>query len=95
MYLTKPQHIACTCINCKSFLHSLGAWQFLADMPFHSVSSGTLWSLFWALHTDLRKAMPQLTVTRRRDAKETDWRTRLQGEKFTTLYRGFSHRRLS
>lgn len=69
------------------FFSSLGAWQFLADMPFNSVSTASLWVLFWALHTNLRKGIPVLTLADRKNITETDWRTKLQGkENLAFLY---------
>ena len=28
---------------------SLGIWQFLADMPYHSISPRIVWKIFWML----------------------------------------------
>lgn len=30
----------------------LGAWQYLATVPYHLISSNTLWQIFYILHTD-------------------------------------------
>lgn len=30
----------------------LGAWQYLASIPYHLISSNTLWQIFYILHTD-------------------------------------------
>lgn len=32
--------------------HKLGAWQFLADMPFQTVTLDALWKLFWLIHSN-------------------------------------------
>ena len=32
--------------------HKLGAWQFLADMPFETVSLEAVWKLFWLIHSN-------------------------------------------
>lgn len=30
----------------------LGAWQYLASMPYHLISSNNLWQIYYILHTD-------------------------------------------
>ncbi|KAJ7394035.1 Ectopic P granules protein 5 [Desmophyllum pertusum] len=64
--------------------HKLGAWQFLADMPFGSVSSETLWKLFWALHVDVTK-LDSVASIQNEDSIRDDWREVLQSrqEEFT------------
>ena len=32
--------------------HKLGAWQFLADMPFETVSLEAVWKVFWLIHSN-------------------------------------------
>lgn len=32
------------------FSHRMGVWQFLADMPYDSVSLGTIWKIFWNIY---------------------------------------------
>lgn len=32
--------------------HKLGAWQFLADMPFETVSLEAVWKIFWLIHSN-------------------------------------------
>ncbi|CAH3172967.1 unnamed protein product, partial [Porites evermanni] len=58
--------------------HRLGAWQFLADMPFRSVSSDTLWKLFSALHLDIRK-LDSVASIQREELMRNDWREVLEG----------------
>ena len=55
----------------------LGAWQFLADMPFRSVSSETLWKLFLALHLDASKLDSVESIQRENSYKE-NWRDILE-----------------
>ena len=31
-------------------MHRLGAWQFLADMPYGSVSTEMVWKIFWNIY---------------------------------------------
>ncbi|WAR26073.1 EPG5-like protein [Mya arenaria] len=31
---------------------TLGSWQYIADMPFNSISKGTMWRILWLLHQD-------------------------------------------
>nr|XP_058943375.1 ectopic P granules protein 5 homolog [Pocillopora verrucosa] len=57
--------------------HRLGAWQFLADMPFRSVSSQTLWKLFWALHVDVTK-LDSVESINQEDSMREDWRDVLE-----------------
>lgn len=57
--------------------HRLGAWQFLADMPFRSVSSETLWKLFLALHLDASKLDSVESIQRENSYKE-NWRDILE-----------------
>lgn len=59
--------------------HRLGAWQFLADMPFRSVSSKTLWKLFWALHVDVTK-LDSVESINQEDSMREDWRDVLESE---------------
>ena len=59
------------------FIYRLGAWQFLADMPFGSVSTETLWKLFWALHGDVTK-LDSVESLQREDAIWDKWREALQ-----------------
>ena len=61
-----------SCCHCR-----LGAWQFLADMPFGSVSSETLWKLFWALHVDVTK-LDSVASIQNEDSIRDDWREVLQ-----------------
>ncbi|XP_048581759.1 ectopic P granules protein 5 homolog isoform X2 [Nematostella vectensis] len=58
--------------------HRLGAWQFLADMPFNSVSSHALWRLFWALHKDISNVPSLLLESGRTKPEMQEWRTMLQ-----------------
>ncbi len=34
----------------RHFSFRLGAWQFLADMPYDSVSTETVWKIFWNIY---------------------------------------------
>jgi len=58
-------------------IYRLGAWQFLADMPFGSVSTETLWKLFWALHGDVTK-LDSVESLQREDSIWDKWRDELQ-----------------
>lgn len=58
-------------------LYRLGAWQFLADMPFGSVSSETLWKLFWALQGDVTK-LDSVESLQREDSIWDNWREALE-----------------
>ena len=62
----------------------LGAWQFLADMPFGSVSTETLWKLFWALHADVTK-LDSVESIQREDFIRDEWREVLQSMYNPTL----------
>ncbi len=42
------------------FSFRLGAWQFLADMPYDSVSMETVWKIFWNIYC---KPSPDSLVT--------------------------------
>lgn len=55
------------------FFSRLGAWQFLADMPFRSVSSETLWKLFLVLHLDASK-VDSVESIQRENAYKDNWR---------------------
>ncbi|XP_034176460.2 ectopic P-granules autophagy protein 5 isoform X1 [Osmia lignaria lignaria] len=39
-------------ILCIFSSRRLGAWQYLATVPYHLISSNTLWQIFYILHTD-------------------------------------------
>ncbi|XP_076238292.1 ectopic P-granules autophagy protein 5 [Calliopsis andreniformis] len=39
-------------ILCIFSSRRLGAWQYLATIPYHLISSSTLWQIFYILHTD-------------------------------------------
>lgn len=39
-------------ILCIFSSRRLGAWQYLAAIPYHIISSTTLWHIFYILHTD-------------------------------------------
>lgn len=56
-----------------SIFSRLGAWQFLADMPFRSVSSETLWKLFLVLHLDASK-VDSVESIQRENAYKDNWR---------------------
>lgn len=64
--------IPCYCKN-PSIFSRLGAWQFLADMPFRSVSSKTLWKLFLSLHLDASK-LDSVETIQRENAYKDNWR---------------------
>jgi hypothetical protein len=36
-------------VECFLQVHHLGIWQFLADMPYHSISPRIVWKMFWML----------------------------------------------
>lgn len=55
------------------FSSSLGAWQFLADMPYHSISGHMLWKMFWILID------PPSDSSARSIAVQPNWRSRLNG----------------
>ena len=89
MAFTIPAWLSRIHINCKRLhiiitytrfysLCRLGAWQFLADMPFRSVSSDTLWKLFSALHLDIRK-LDSVASIQREELMRNDWREVLEG----------------
>jgi len=72
-------------------LHRLGAWQFLADMPFGSVSTETLWKLFWALYGDVTK-LDSVESLQRDDSIWDKWREELQSmytQAITIPFRNF------
>ena len=64
--------IPCYCKK-PSIFSRLGAWQFLADMPFRSVSSETLWKLFLVLHLDASK-VDSVESIQRENAYKDNWR---------------------
>jgi len=66
------------------YYYRLGAWQFLADMPFASVSTETLWKLFWALHADVSK-LDSVESIQRQDSIWDNWREALQSMYNPTL----------
>lgn len=70
--------------NVYMSLYRLGAWQFLADMPFGSVSTETLWKLFWALHADVTK-LDSVESIQREDSIRDNWREVLQSMYNPTL----------
>lgn len=39
-------------ILCIFSSRRLGAWQYLAAVPYHLISTNTLWQIFYILHTD-------------------------------------------
>ncbi|XP_052780180.1 ectopic P granules protein 5 homolog isoform X2 [Mya arenaria] len=39
-------------VNLIHMSHRLGSWQYIADMPFNSISKGTMWRILWLLHQD-------------------------------------------
>ncbi|XP_043590253.1 ectopic P granules protein 5 homolog isoform X3 [Bombus pyrosoma] len=39
----------------------LGAWQYLASMPYHVISSNNLWQIFYILHTDCTQVDMHIT----------------------------------
>lgn len=43
-------------ILCIFSSRRLGAWQYLAAIPYHIISSNTLWHIFYILHTDFASA---------------------------------------
>ena len=62
---------------CFPFFCRLGAWQFLADMPFKSVSSETLWKLFLALHLEITKVDSVASIQREESMRDS-WREVLE-----------------
>lgn len=54
-------------------------------MPFASVSSETLWKLFWALHADVSK-LDSVESIQREDSIWDNWREALQSTYNPTLY---------
>ena len=37
-------------LDCVCPSHRLGAWQFMADMPYNSIALLTLWQILWTLY---------------------------------------------
>ncbi|XP_024941283.1 ectopic P granules protein 5 homolog isoform X2 [Cephus cinctus] len=59
-------------VQCIFSSRRLGAWQYLAAIPYHIVSSSTLWHIFHILHTDSSSAnLPESEIS------PTEWETEL------------------
>ncbi|XP_003703213.1 ectopic P-granules autophagy protein 5 isoform X2 [Megachile rotundata] len=54
-------------ILCIFSSRRLGAWQYLATVPYHLISSNTLWQIFYILHTDCAQIDVYLSNTCMRD----------------------------
>ncbi|XP_011351380.2 ectopic P granules protein 5 homolog isoform X3 [Ooceraea biroi] len=59
-------------ILCIFSSRRLGAWQYLAAIPYHIVSSATLWRIFYILHTD--SVPSDVTAS---DMSTSDWEAEL------------------
>ena len=58
-------------------------------MPFGSVSTETLWKLFWSLHVDVTK-LDSVASIQKEDSIRDDWREVLQS--MYNLKHGFKNR---
>ncbi|KAM0728306.1 Ectopic P granules protein 5-like protein [Formica fusca] len=59
-------------ILCIFSSRRLGAWQYLAAIPYHIISSTTLWHIFYILHTD--STLGDVTMS---NMSISDWETEL------------------
>ncbi|XP_022694122.1 ectopic P granules protein 5 homolog isoform X2 [Varroa jacobsoni] len=65
-------------VNSIFFSESLGAWQFMAVLPYQNVSHGIIWQLLWLLHNNYREEVQLVDMRVHEIAKQLQSPARLE-----------------
>ncbi|OQR75216.1 ectopic P granules protein 5-like [Tropilaelaps mercedesae] len=65
-------------VNSIFFSESLGAWQFMAVLPYQNVSHGIMWQLLWLLHNNYREEVQLVDMRVHEIAKQLQSPVRLE-----------------